>query len=75
MLAVFVLWGGLFLVLPFVARESRAGMYLFAITVILLFLCLSGLFVLLPFATRKLFGQDYFAANFGLVFSSVVGLQ
>lgn len=72
---MYAVWSLLFLVLPFSPHVPKVGMYLFAILVILLFICIAGLFVLTPYAARKLFGQEYFAANFGLIFSAVVRLQ
>ncbi|EUB62395.1 oxalate:formate antiporter [Echinococcus granulosus] len=69
---VYALWSLLFLILPFSPHIPNVGMYLFAILVILLFICIAGLFVLTPYAARKLFGQEYFAANFGLIFSAVL---
>ncbi|KAL5106096.1 L-lactate transporter [Taenia crassiceps] len=69
---VYAAWSFLFLVLPFSPHVPHVGMYLFAILVILLFICIAGLFVLTPYAARKLFGQEYFAANFGLIFSAVL---
>ncbi|KAL5964185.1 putative MFS-type transporter YbfB [Taenia solium] len=69
---VYAVWSLLFLVLPFSPHVPNVGMYLFAILVILLFICIAGLLVLTPYAARKLFGQEYFAANFGLIFSAVL---
>ncbi|VDD83981.1 unnamed protein product [Mesocestoides corti] len=69
---VFVLWGAMLTGLPFSPHVPHIGMYAFALLVILMFLCVAGLHVLLPYAARKLFGQEYFAANYGLVFTAVV---
>lgn len=70
---VYAVWCVLMIALPLSPYVPVVGMYLYAIIVILLFLCVAGLFVLTPYTTRKLFGQEYFAANFGLIFTAVVG--
>ncbi|KAM7539337.1 hypothetical protein Aperf_G00000052310 [Anoplocephala perfoliata] len=69
---VYTAWCVLMISLPFSPYVPVVGMYLFAIIIILLFLCVAGLFVLIPYTTRKLFGQEYFAANFGLIFTAAL---
>ncbi|VDL91899.1 unnamed protein product [Schistocephalus solidus] len=62
----------LLITFPFVSVVSAAGRYLYAIWMILMFICIGGNFVLLPFGVSRAFGQKYFAINYGIVFTAVV---
>ncbi len=67
-----VFYGALMLSFPFVSAIPMAGRYLYAIWVVLLFVCISGNFVLIPFGVSRAFGHVYFASNYGIVFSALV---
>ncbi|VDK81899.1 unnamed protein product [Dibothriocephalus latus] len=63
------MWTFLFITFPFVAA-GPAGIYLYSIWVLLLFLNLSGNFVILPGACNTLFGPKNYAIIYGLVYGA-----
>uniref|UniRef100_A0A5K3FB10 Oxalate:formate antiporter n=1 Tax=Mesocestoides corti TaxID=53468 RepID=A0A5K3FB10_MESCO len=65
-----VFYGFILVTLPYIPSIPGAGKQLYAIWVILTFICIAGNFVLLPFGISRAFGHKYFAANYGIVFSA-----
>nr|CDS25341.1 oxalate:formate antiporter [Hymenolepis microstoma] len=62
-------WAIILFTFPYIGQIQTGSMVIYAIWVSLLFLCLSGNFVLMPGATSRLFGPDYMAVNYGMIFT------
>ena len=65
-------WAIFLFTFPYVVAIPTGSMIVYSIWVCLLFLCFSGVFVLMPAATGRIFGPDYMAVNYGMVFSAFV---
>ncbi|VDN99003.1 unnamed protein product [Rodentolepis nana] len=68
-----ITWAIILFTFPYIVQVQTGSMVIYAIWVSLLFLCLSGTFVLMPGATSRVFGPDYMAVNYGMVFTGFVG--
>ena len=67
-----LLYSVVLITLPFIPPIPTAGKYLYAVWVILIYLCVAGNFIMLPLGISRAFGHKFFAANYGLVFSAFV---
>ncbi|VDL60587.1 unnamed protein product [Hymenolepis diminuta] len=68
-------WAILLFTFPYIVQIKTGSMVVYTIWVCLLFLCLSGNFVLMPGATSRIFGPDYMAVNYGMVFTGFVNIS
>ncbi|KAA3676416.1 uncharacterized protein DEA37_0007919 [Paragonimus westermani] len=71
--ALLFVWSALLFTFPQLSAFS--GIWLkvaYIFWMCLMFFCMSGVFVLTPTASNLLFGAEYWAINFGMIYSAFV---